>query len=97
MSRRLTSGCTRRPPPTGAPRPDAAGLVSDEKAGVAACLGATWVGEGVVATPPLHHRLPTDAEQFPELHQCQPKAGPSLNGASWSIPRFSVHGAGIVV
>jgi SAM-dependent methyltransferase len=27
---------------------DAAGYVSDEKAGVAACLGATWIGGGVV-------------------------------------------------
>ena len=29
---------------------DAAGFVSDEKAGVAACLGATWIGGGVVGT-----------------------------------------------
>ena len=29
---------------------DAAGYVSDEKAGVAACLGATWIGGGVVGT-----------------------------------------------
>jgi len=28
---------------------DAAGFVSDEKAGVAACLGATWIAGGVVA------------------------------------------------
>jgi SAM-dependent methyltransferase len=29
---------------------DAAGFVSDEKAGVAACLGATWIGGGVGGT-----------------------------------------------
>jgi SAM-dependent methyltransferase len=29
---------------------DAAGYVSDEKAGVAACVGATWIGGGVVGT-----------------------------------------------
>ncbi|MDX9822440.1 MAG: class I SAM-dependent methyltransferase [Syntrophales bacterium] len=29
---------------------DAAGYVSDEKAGVAACLGATWIGGGVAGT-----------------------------------------------
>jgi SAM-dependent methyltransferase len=29
---------------------DAAGFVSDDKAGVAACLGATWIGGGVVGT-----------------------------------------------
>jgi SAM-dependent methyltransferase len=29
---------------------DAAGYVSDDKAGVAACLGATWIGGGVVGT-----------------------------------------------
>ena len=29
---------------------DAAGFVSDEKADVAACLGATWIGGGVVGT-----------------------------------------------
>lgn len=29
---------------------DAAGYVADEKAGVAACLGATWIGGGVVGT-----------------------------------------------
>ena len=29
---------------------DAAGFVSDEKAGVAACLGATWIGGGVAGT-----------------------------------------------
>jgi SAM-dependent methyltransferase len=29
---------------------DAAGFVSDEKVGVAACLGATWIGGGVVGT-----------------------------------------------
>ena len=29
---------------------DAAGFLSDEKAGVAACLGATWIGGGVVGT-----------------------------------------------
>jgi SAM-dependent methyltransferase len=29
---------------------DAAGFVSDEKAGVAACLGATWIGGGVSGT-----------------------------------------------
>ena len=29
---------------------DAAGFVSDEKAGVAACLGATWIAGGVVGT-----------------------------------------------
>lgn len=29
---------------------DAAGYISDEKAGVAACLGATWIGRGVVGT-----------------------------------------------
>ena len=29
---------------------DAAGYVSDEKAGVAACLGATWIGGGVSGT-----------------------------------------------
>lgn len=29
---------------------DAAGYVSDEKVGVAACLGATWIGGGVVGT-----------------------------------------------
>jgi len=29
---------------------DAAGYVSDEKAGVAACLGATWIAGGVVGT-----------------------------------------------
>jgi len=29
---------------------DAAGYVSDEKVGVAACLGATWIGGGVIGT-----------------------------------------------
>ncbi len=29
---------------------DAAGYVSDEKAGVAACVGATWIAGGVVGT-----------------------------------------------
>jgi SAM-dependent methyltransferase len=29
---------------------DATGYVADEKAGVAACLGATWIGGGVVGT-----------------------------------------------
>ena len=29
---------------------DATGCVADEKAGVAACLGATWIGGGVVGT-----------------------------------------------
>jgi SAM-dependent methyltransferase len=29
---------------------DAAGFVSDEKVGLAACLGATWIGGGVVGT-----------------------------------------------
>jgi SAM-dependent methyltransferase len=29
---------------------DAAGYVSDEKVGVAACVGATWIAEGVVGT-----------------------------------------------
>ncbi len=29
---------------------DAAGYVSEEKAGVAACIGATWIGDGVVGT-----------------------------------------------
>ena len=29
---------------------DAAGYVSEDKAGVAACLGATWVGGGVIGT-----------------------------------------------
>lgn len=29
---------------------DAAGYVTDEKAGVAACLGATWIGGGVAGT-----------------------------------------------
>jgi SAM-dependent methyltransferase len=29
---------------------DAAGFVSDEKAGVGACLGATWIGGGVRGT-----------------------------------------------
>jgi SAM-dependent methyltransferase len=29
---------------------DAAGFVSEEKVGVAACLGATWIGGGVVGT-----------------------------------------------
>ncbi|BCA80955.1 class I SAM-dependent methyltransferase [Desulfuromonas sp. AOP6] len=29
---------------------DAAGFVADEKAGVAACLGATWIGGGVAGT-----------------------------------------------
>ncbi|MBX3219821.1 MAG: class I SAM-dependent methyltransferase [Labilithrix sp.] len=29
---------------------DAAGYVTDEKVGVAACLGATWIGGGVVGT-----------------------------------------------
>lgn len=29
---------------------DAAGYVSEEKAGVTACLGATWIGGGVVGT-----------------------------------------------
>ena len=29
---------------------DAAGYVADERAGVAACLGATWIGGGVVGT-----------------------------------------------
>ncbi|MCY3017785.1 MAG: class I SAM-dependent methyltransferase, partial [Planctomycetota bacterium] len=29
---------------------DAAGFVSDEKVGVAACVGATWIGGGVVGT-----------------------------------------------
>ena len=29
---------------------DAAGYVSDEKVGVAACIGATWIGGGIVGT-----------------------------------------------
>ncbi len=29
---------------------DAAGYVADEEIGVAACLGATWIGGGVVGT-----------------------------------------------
>ena len=29
---------------------DAAGFISDEKSGVAACVGATWIGGGVVGT-----------------------------------------------
>src|SRR5512138_2343236 len=29
---------------------DAAGYVSDEKVGVAACIGATWIGGGVAGT-----------------------------------------------
>src|SRR5574337_27436 len=29
---------------------DAAGYVADEKVGVAACLGATWIGRGIVGT-----------------------------------------------
>ena len=29
---------------------DAAGYVSDEKANVTACLGATWIGDGVIGT-----------------------------------------------
>src|SRR5512145_3408058 len=29
---------------------DAAGYVADEKVGVAACLGATWIGGGVAGT-----------------------------------------------
>src|SRR5512140_1394792 len=29
---------------------DATGFVSDEKAGVTACLGATWIGGGIVGT-----------------------------------------------
>ncbi len=29
---------------------DAAGYVSEEKAGVAACIGATWIGDGVAGT-----------------------------------------------
>ena len=32
---------------------DAAGYVADEKAGVAACLGATWIGGGVAGTMEL--------------------------------------------
>jgi len=32
---------------------DAAGYVADEKAGVAACLGATWIGGGVAGTVEL--------------------------------------------
>ncbi|MDQ7836176.1 MAG: class I SAM-dependent methyltransferase [Humidesulfovibrio sp.] len=32
---------------------DAAGFVSEEKAGVAACVGATWIGGGVVGTVAL--------------------------------------------
>ena len=32
---------------------DAAGFVSDEKAGVAACVGATWIGGGVAGTVEL--------------------------------------------
>ncbi len=32
---------------------DAAGYVSDEKAGVAACVGATWIGGGVAGTMEL--------------------------------------------
>lgn len=32
---------------------DAAGYVSDEKAGVAACVGATWIGGGVAGTVEL--------------------------------------------
>ena len=35
---------------------DAAGFVSDEKAGVAACLGATWIGGGVPGTIELLQR-----------------------------------------
>ena len=36
---------------------DAAGFVSDEKAGVAACLGATWIGGGVAGTIELRDYL----------------------------------------
>ena len=35
---------------------DAAGYVSDEKAGVAACVGATWIGGGVAGTIELLSR-----------------------------------------
>ncbi len=35
---------------------DAAGYVSDEKVGVAACLGATWIGGGVAGTIELLSR-----------------------------------------
>ncbi|QCO16560.1 class I SAM-dependent methyltransferase (plasmid) [Azospirillum brasilense] len=35
---------------------DAAGYVSDEKAGVAACVGATWIGGGVAGTVDLLER-----------------------------------------
>ncbi len=35
---------------------DAAGYVSDEKAGVAACIGATWIGGGVAGTIELLKR-----------------------------------------
>lgn len=35
---------------------DAAGYVSDEKAGVAACVGATWIGGGVAGTIALLER-----------------------------------------
>lgn len=35
---------------------DAAGYVSDEKAGVAACVGATWIGGGVAGTVALLER-----------------------------------------
>jgi SAM-dependent methyltransferase len=35
---------------------DAAGYVADEKAGVAACLGATWIGGGVAGTIELLSR-----------------------------------------
>lgn len=41
---------------------DAAGYVSDNKADVAACVGATWIGGGVVGTIELLARSYAPAE-----------------------------------
>src|SRR5512138_2189225 len=56
MSRLFTEQAKRRAEELGVHRQvkfihgDAAGYVSDEKAGVAACVGATWIGGGVAGT-----------------------------------------------
>jgi SAM-dependent methyltransferase len=56
MSQLFTAQATRRAEELGVAdrvtfiHGDAAGYVSDEQAGVAACLGATWIGGGVVGT-----------------------------------------------
>ena len=44
---------------------DAAGYVADEKVGVAACLGATWIGGGVVGTIELLAKEPPHRRDHP--------------------------------